>query len=132
LPTTKTSFAHPQVHPDKNPGNELSQPAFEIVKDAHDRLEDPERFTFCARICAAAQEAVERKVAKEKKRLRKEGAASEVVPEDDPATMTLGIKIMISRMFAEFEQRKKMLEVCRVIRSWLGWGLRLAGMAGVG
>mmetsp|Transcript_19747 Transcript_19747/g.58557 ORF Transcript_19747/g.58557 Transcript_19747/m.58557 type:complete len:756 (+) Transcript_19747:21-2288(+) len=46
--------------------------------------------------------------AKEKKRLRKEGA-SEVVPEDDPATMELQIKVMISRMFAEFEQRKAQL-----------------------
>ena len=97
-----------QVHPDKNPGNDLAAPAFEIIKEAHDRLDDPERFAFCARICAAAQDAVERKVAKEKKRLRKEGA-SEVVPEDDPATMELQIKVMISRMFAEFEQRKAQL-----------------------
>ena len=32
-----------KVHPDKNPDNARSQPAFEIVKAAHDRLEDGER-----------------------------------------------------------------------------------------
>jgi len=50
-------------------------------------------------------------MAKEKKKLRKEGAPSDLVPEDDPSTLALSIKIMISRMFAEFEQRKKQLEV---------------------
>ena len=48
-------------------------------------------------------------VQSKKKKLRKEGESDEV-PEDDPARMAVGVKIMISRMFAEFEQRKKQLE----------------------
>ena len=98
-----------KVHPDKNPGNERAQDAFEIVKAAHDRLDDEERLTFCVRICAAAEEAVERKVASQKKKLRKEGA-SDAVPEDDPDRLSISVKVMICRMFAEFEQRKKQLE----------------------
>jgi len=98
-----------KVHPDKNQGNERAQSAFEIVKAAHDRLEDEERLSFCVRICAAAQEAVERKVQSQKKKLRKEGA-SDAVPEDDAGRLGVSIKVMICRMFAEFEQRKKMLE----------------------
>merc|ERR1719198_1571642 len=58
---------------------------------------------FCVRICQAAEEAVEKRVAKEKKHKRKEG-------EDDPDRLTISIKVMICRMFAEFEQRKKQLE----------------------
>ena len=49
-----------KFHPDKNPGNERAQAAFEAVKAAHDRLDDEERLAFCVRICTAAEEAVER------------------------------------------------------------------------
>eukprot|EP00316_Scyphosphaera_apsteinii_P005704 CAMPEP_0119304514 /NCGR_PEP_ID=MMETSP1333-20130426/5722_1 /TAXON_ID=418940 /ORGANISM="Scyphosphaera apsteinii, Strain RCC1455" /LENGTH=272 /DNA_ID=CAMNT_0007307413 /DNA_START=29 /DNA_END=847 /DNA_ORIENTATION=- len=98
-----------QVHPDKNPGNDLAQSAFEIVKAAHERLEDEERMSFCQRICAAAEDSVEKRVAKDKKKLRKEGK-EEDVPEDDPEKKGLAVKVMISRMFAEFEQRKRQLE----------------------
>jgi len=98
-----------QVHPDKNPDNKLAQPAFELVKAAHERLEDPERMAFCQRICSAAEEAVEKRVAKDKKKLRKEGE-DEKVPEDDPEKMALAVKVMISRMFSEFESRKRQLE----------------------
>ena len=98
-----------KVHPDKNPDNERSQPAFEIVKAAHDRLEDEERLAFCVRICGAAEEAVHKKVASAKKKLRKEGQ-DETVPEDDPDRLAVAVKVMICRMFAEFEQRKAQLE----------------------
>ena len=98
-----------KVHPDKNPGNELAQAAFEAVKAASERLEDEDKLTFCVRICSAAEEAVERKVASQKKKLKKEGA-SDAVPEDDPDRMSVSVKVMICRMFAEFEQRKKQLE----------------------
>jgi len=98
-----------QVHPDKNPGNELAQPAFELVKAAAERLEDEERRSFCQRICAAAEDAVEKKHAKEKKKLAKEGKEEEAA-EDDPQKKHLAVKVMISRMFAEFEQRKRQLE----------------------
>ena len=98
-----------KVHPDKNPGNERAQAAFEVVKAAAERLEESDRMAFCVRICQAAEEAVEKKVAKEKKRLRKEGQ-DEDVPEDDPDRLASSIKVMICRMFAEFEQRKKQLQ----------------------
>merc|ERR1719217_1876742 len=49
-----------------------------------------------------------------KKKKRKEGAETgsidDSVPEDDPHKFKMAVKIMISRMFAEFEQRKKQLE----------------------
>ena len=98
-----------KVHPDKNQGNERAQSAFEVVKAAAERLEDADRMAFCVRICQAAEEAVEKKVAKEKKRLRKEGQ-EDSVPEDDPNRFACSVKVMICRMFAEFEQRKKQLE----------------------
>ena len=98
-----------KVHPDKNPGDERAQPAFEAVKAAAERLDDPDRMAFCVRICTAAEEAVEKKIAKEKKRLRKEGE-DEAVPEDDPDKRQSALKVMICRMFAEFEQRKAQLE----------------------
>ena len=103
-----------QVHPDKNPDNPLADPAFQIVKAAHDRLDDEERLAFCQRICKAAADAVDRKVKAAKKKKRKEGAETgsidDSVPEDDPHKFKMAVKIMISRMFAEFEQRKKQLE----------------------
>jgi len=99
-----------QVHPDKNPDNALAQSAFEMVKAAHERLSEDDRIAFCQRICSAAEEAVRSRVAKDKKKLKKEGQ-EEAVPEDDPAKMSLSVKIMISRMFAEFEQRKRALEI---------------------
>jgi len=98
-----------KVHPDKNPDNERAQSAFEMAKDAVERLEDADRMAFCVRICQAAEEAVEKKVAKEKKRLRKEGE-EDAVPEDDPDRMIITTKVMICRMFAELEQRKTQLE----------------------
>lgn len=98
-----------KVHPDKNPDNARAQTAFEAVKAAAERLEDQERSAFCVRICTAAEEAVQRKVAKEKKRLRKE-CLDDAVPEDDPDKLSSAVKVMICRMFAEFEQRKKLLE----------------------
>ena len=48
-------------------------------------------------------------VQSKKKKLRKEGK-EDAIPEDEPARMELSIKVMISRMFAEFEQRKRQLE----------------------
>jgi len=98
-----------KVHPDKNQGNPLAAAAFEIIKAASERLDDEERRQFCVRICAAAEEAAEKKVKAAKKKLRKEGE-DDSVPEDDPARMEMTVKVMISRMFAEFEQRKKQLE----------------------
>lgn len=98
-----------KVHPDKNPGNERAQTAFEVVKAAAERLDDPERMAFCVRICQAAEEATEKKVAKEKKRKRKEGE-DDAVPEDDPDRLASAVKVMICRMFAEFEHRKNQLE----------------------
>ena len=98
-----------KVHPDKNPENEQSQSAFEIVKAAHDRLDDEERLSFCVRICSAAEETVERKVASQKQKLRK-GGGGDAVPEDDPGQLSISVKVMICRMFAEFEQRKAQLE----------------------
>lgn len=64
-----------KVHPDKNPGNERAQTAFEIVKAAAERLEDEERYSFCVRICQAAEDAAVKKVHSAKKKLRKEGQA---------------------------------------------------------
>jgi DnaJ family protein C protein 8 len=98
-----------KVHPDKNPDNERAQSAFEAVKAASERLEDEERLAFCVRICTAAEEAVERKVKAQKKKQAKAGEG-EAVPEDDPDKMSIAVKIMICRMFAEFEQRKAQLE----------------------
>ena len=129
-----------KVHPDKNPDNPLAQSAFETIKAASERLDEEERRTFCVRICQAAEEAAEKKVKSAKKKLRKDGE-DDAVPEDDPARMEMTVKVraarqgprrrirragrdapwperlrwlsqvMISRMFAEFEQRKKQLEV---------------------
>ena len=50
------------------------QQAFQdfAAQAAAERLDDSDRFGFCVRICQAAEDAVEKKVAKEKKRLRKE------------------------------------------------------------
>ncbi len=98
-----------KVHPDKNPGNERAAAAFDLVKQAAERLEDEERFGFCVRICQAATEAAEKKVSARKKKLRKEGQ-DDAVAEDDPDKMAIAVKVMISRMFAEFEARKKQLE----------------------
>jgi len=97
-----------KVHPDKHPNNPLAQSAFEIVKAASERLDEEERRQFCVRICSAAEEAAEKKVNAQKKKLRKEGE-DDAVPEDDPARMEMTVKVMISRMFAEFEQRKAQL-----------------------
>eukprot|EP00965_Chrysotila_dentata_P162986 5382709-Pleurochrysis_carterae.AAC.2 len=36
-----------QVHPDKNPDDPRAQAAFELVKAAHERLDEPERMAFC-------------------------------------------------------------------------------------
>jgi len=103
-----------QVHPDKNPDNPLADQAFQIVKAAADRLDDEERLAFCQRICKAANDAVERKKVTAKKKKRKEnaetGSIDDSVAEDDPHKFKMAVKIMISRMFAEFEQRKKQLE----------------------
>lgn len=98
-----------KVHPDKNPGNERSQAAFEAVKAAAERLEDEERMAFCVRICTAAEDAVKNKVERAKKKAQKAGE-DDAVPEDDPDRFAIAVKVMISRMFAEFEQRKKQLE----------------------
>ena len=103
--TTRALFPRKSTRPRVTP----SQPAFEIVKAAHERLEDEERMAFCQRICGAAQDAVEKRVRSAKKKLAKAGE-DDLVPEDDPARMELAIKVMISRMFAEFEQRKAQLE----------------------
>merc|ERR1711892_1121020 len=57
----------------------------------------------------------ERKKVAAKKKKRKEnaetGSIDDSVAEDDPHKFKMAVKIMISRMFAEFEQRKKQLEV---------------------
>ena len=63
-----------KVHPDKNPGNERATVSFEIVKAAAERLEDEERYSFCVRICQAAEDATIKKVQTAKKKLRKDGA----------------------------------------------------------
>lgn len=83
-----------KVHPDKNPDNPLSQSAFEIVKAASERLDEEERRTFCVRICAAAEDAAEKKVKAQKKKLRKEGE-DDSVPEDDPVKMEMTVKVCV-------------------------------------
>ena len=100
------------VHPDKNPEDQdRASAAFEIVKGAYERLSDPERLGFCKKIGRAASDAVVRRVEKDKKARRKVAAASDAVPEDNPLAMENAIRVMICRMFAEFESRKKVLEL---------------------
>ncbi len=100
-----------QVHPDKHPDDtERATAAFEVVNAAYERLSHPERLDFCRKICSAAADAVARRVAKEKKALRKAGAASDAVPEDNPEALENSVRVMICRMFAEFETRKRELE----------------------
>lgn len=57
------------------------------MKTAHDRLEDPERLAFCVRICEAAQEATDKKVKSQKKKLYAKKARTRVYRKTIPRAL---------------------------------------------
>eukprot|EP00095_Tigriopus_kingsejongensis_P010282 snap_masked-scaffold474_size162001-processed-gene-0.12 protein:Tk10282 transcript:snap_masked-scaffold474_size162001-processed-gene-0.12-mRNA-1 annotation:"conserved hypothetical protein" len=98
------------VHPDKNPKNvERAQAAFDAVKKAYEMLDDVKTRAQCMEIVEEA-EGRTRLTVEEKRKQRKKQGLSAAVEEDDPAKLKQAVHVLIMKLFADLERKRRTQE----------------------
>lgn len=101
------------VHPDKHGGDPRASAAFEVVRAAYDRMADADKLDLCNRVCEGARKRLMEQM-KIARRAAKAAAGADApppsVPEDNPAEFRKALRQYVSKMFVEFEQRRKQLD----------------------
>lgn len=98
------------IHPDKNPNNrEKAESAFDALKKAIAVMEDPDELSRCRDIYAEAKARLAIIVSEKKRKLRKDGR-SDQVEEDAPQGYSKALWITVTKVFADREKKRKMLE----------------------
>nr|ACO10988.1 DnaJ homolog subfamily C member 8 [Caligus rogercresseyi] len=95
------------VHPDKNiDDKDKAQISFDAVKKAYNMLEEEDSRKQCESIVEEA-EGRTKMMMEEKRRSLKKG---EPLPEDDPAYFKRSVKVLIAKLFADLERKRKQLQ----------------------
>lgn len=98
------------IHPDRNiDDQERAKQAFEIAKKAMETLEDPDELARCKEMYDEARARLAIVMSEKKRKLRKEGK-SDKVPEDDPAEYKKALWATVTKVFADRERKRRMLE----------------------
>ncbi len=98
------------VHPDKNPGDpERAQAAFDAVKKAYEVLDDEETRKRCYELVEEAEGRTKINMEEKRKALRKQGKP-QVVDEDDPEKYKQAVKILLMKLFADLERKRRTME----------------------
>jgi len=98
------------IHPDKNPDNrEKAERAFDAVKKAIATVEDPDELSRCRDVYTEAKARLAIIVSEKKRKLRKENK-NDHVEEDTPAGYASALWITATKVFADREKKRKMLE----------------------
>ncbi|CAD6184639.1 unnamed protein product [Caenorhabditis auriculariae] len=98
------------VHPDKNPDDrERADKAFDIVKKAVRQMEEPIELNRCKDCYTEAKARLAIVMSEKRRKLKKEGK-EEKIEEDDPAGYKKALWIAVSKVFADREKKKRMLE----------------------
>jgi len=95
------------VHPDKNPEDkERAQIAFDAVKRAWTVLEDKNTRAACMEIVEEARGRTKMSIEEKKRKLARE-KKSTIIDEDNPIFLKKTISIMIMKLFADLERKRK-------------------------
>uniref|UniRef100_A0AC34FC48 J domain-containing protein n=1 Tax=Panagrolaimus sp. ES5 TaxID=591445 RepID=A0AC34FC48_9BILA len=98
------------IHPDRNlDDSERAKRAFEIVKKAMETLEDPDEVARCREMYEEARARLAIVMSEKKRKLRKDGQ-SDKIPEDDPQGYGKALWATVTKVFADREKKRKMLE----------------------
>ncbi|CAB3407490.1 unnamed protein product [Caenorhabditis bovis] len=98
------------VHPDKNPDDrDRADQAFDIVKKAIKQLEDPIEINRCKDCYTEAKARLAIVMSEKKRKLRKEGKEDKIA-EDEPEGYKKALWVTVTKVFADREKKRKMLE----------------------
>eukprot|EP00094_Tigriopus_californicus_P005458 TCALIF_05260-PA protein Name:"Similar to DNAJC8 DnaJ homolog subfamily C member 8 (Homo sapiens)" AED:0.01 eAED:0.01 QI:0/-1/0/1/-1/1/1/0/267 len=98
------------VHPDKNQNDgERAQAAFDAVKKAYEMLEDKSTLARCMEVVEEAEGRTKLAV-EEKRKLQKKQGLPPVVEEDDPAKFKQAVHVLIMKLFADLERKRRLNE----------------------
>uniref|UniRef100_A0AC34RTE3 J domain-containing protein n=1 Tax=Panagrolaimus sp. JU765 TaxID=591449 RepID=A0AC34RTE3_9BILA len=98
------------IHPDRNVDNvDKAKQAFEIVKKAMETLEDPDEMARCKEMYDEARARLAIVMSEKKRKLRKEGKPDKI-PEDDAAEYKKALWATVTKVFADRERKRRMLE----------------------
>eukprot|EP00080_Pristionchus_pacificus_P009258 PDM69278.1 dnj-30 [Pristionchus pacificus] len=98
------------IHPDKNPDDrERADKAFDIVKKAVAVMEDPVALAK-AKDCYKEAEARLAIMLSEKRRKAKKEGGEGVIDEDEPKAYRKALWVIVTKVFADREKKRKMLE----------------------
>jgi curved DNA-binding protein CbpA len=99
------------VHPDKNQDDkDRAQTAFEIINKSWKVLENDITRKKCLDVYEEAKDRTDFMIAEKKKKLKKDGRTTEVIPEDDPQKYKHAVYVMVMKLFADMERRRQQLD----------------------
>jgi hypothetical protein len=107
----KDFFFKTLVHPDKNQDDkDRAQTAFEIINKSWKVLENDITRKKCLDVYEEAKDRTDFMIAEKKKKLKKDGRTTEVIPEDDPQKYKHAVYVMVMKLFADMERRRQQLD----------------------
>ncbi|XP_078494815.1 dnaJ homolog subfamily C member 8-like [Ciona intestinalis] len=100
------------VHPDKNPRNqENAQKAFDAVKKSWELLNNEKERTECLGVVEDAKNRLEGKLKLKRKKLKKDGASSTEIAEDDSVVYAMELHKETCKLFADLALVRKEMEM---------------------
>lgn len=98
------------IHPDKNVDDrERADRAFDVVKKAMKMIEDPDELAKCRETYTEARARLAF-IMNEKRRKQKKSGQGDRIPEDEPAAYNKALWVVVTKVFADREKKRKMLE----------------------
>ncbi|CAD5223169.1 unnamed protein product [Bursaphelenchus okinawaensis] len=98
------------VHPDKNPDDrERAQRAFDILKRAITKLENPDELARCKEVYTEARARLAIVMSEKKRKLRKDGK-SEEIDEDTEDGYRKALWVTVTKVFADREKKRRAIE----------------------
>ncbi|KAK6041017.1 cyclin domain protein, partial [Cooperia oncophora] len=98
------------IHPDKNPDDrDRADQAFDIIKKAMKQIENPLELNRCKDCYTEARARLAIVMSEKRRKVKKEKGTSEI-EEDDPAVYKKQLWITVTKVFADREKKRKMLE----------------------
>ncbi|KAL6730436.1 hypothetical protein Aduo_001413 [Ancylostoma duodenale] len=98
------------IHPDKNPDDrERADQAFDIIKKAMKQIENPLELNRCKDCYTEARARLSIVMSEKRRKVKKETGSNEI-EEDDPEVYKKQLWITVTKVFADREKKRKMLE----------------------
>ncbi|ETN75130.1 hypothetical protein RB195_006630 [Necator americanus] len=98
------------IHPDKNPDDrDRADQAFDIIKKAMKQIENPLELNRCKDCYTEARARLSIVMSEKRRKVKKETGSNEI-EEDDPEVYKKQLWITVTKVFADREKKRKMLE----------------------